>query len=264
MGRGNLDLSAKGYFGLAEQDRYVAHHLYEHEKYDKPGNTNYNIAMFHVTQSIEKFMKGYIVANNIDAKQNHNLIMYFGIIANFDVKFRTYKDDISLINKYVDIKYDDMFKIEDHEIKRALKILDAFIQYPPIMKLRDKFKGDKDYVAYEYVENNKNKEMTCVRHQIFEEASIKSKVDTNKTKPLDIIRSSDNKKNIDSLEKLVFICDGGDVIYILERVKAIKYKSITERYQTDAWQFKSNFTKEQALQFEKDWDQLHKNNGYNS
>jgi len=240
------------YFNLAEYDTISIYLNLEVKYTDK--YTNKKISN-DATQAAEKFMKGYIKYNGFDTFIEHDLTKLYNDICKFDNNFIDKKYDCETLNKYVKLRYEDKFDIDKHEINDIIKSLKNIIYYEPILKIRNEFSKDKRYLKSENMEHRST--MDCFEHIQLNDRFLKDKMQNTKLEVMDIIRFPDEVKNIDLLIKSRYIDNEENTIFVLERKRNIKNNNIIEGYIVDSWKFKYNFTNEQALQFEKDWDISH-------
>ncbi len=60
----------------------------------------HNIVCFHSQQAVEKALKAYLVFNNINPPQVHNLITLLELCINLDKEFEILRDDMEFLDSY--------------------------------------------------------------------------------------------------------------------------------------------------------------------
>jgi len=113
---------------------------------DVPDDYIYDSICFHSTQSVEKFLKGFIVENKGIVKKTHNLDYIQNIAENINKDFSFIRKNCLFLNQYTaDVRYNDKHKIEKHEIKEILKSLNVIYNFDPIVKIREIYKKRDGY-----------------------------------------------------------------------------------------------------------------------
>ena len=124
----NDDL-AKAWFAKAENDIKAAEIILESEKENIPTDT----ICFHSQQAVEKYLKGFLVLNEISFPFTHNLKDLVEKAKVIDNSFSTIIVKAEMLSPYaVEIRYpDDYFVPSIAEAKEAFEIaieIKAFIQ----------------------------------------------------------------------------------------------------------------------------------------
>ena len=73
------------WFSRAKHDFAVAQLLFNEKHY-------FDIALFHIHQAIEKYLKGYLIQNGWKLKKIHDLELLLTEAINFNPKFESYLD----------------------------------------------------------------------------------------------------------------------------------------------------------------------------
>lgn len=108
------------WFGKAEEDyQFAISNL-------KEKNSFYAQICFHFHQSAEKYLKTYIVANELEFKKIHDLIELLRICKEKDIDFSKLKEDCEFLNPfYIDTRYPVHWRInynKDTAIKAKEKV----------------------------------------------------------------------------------------------------------------------------------------------
>ncbi|GBU28257.1 hypothetical protein R84B8_01815 [Treponema sp. R8-4-B8] len=144
MGNDYVEDDPFALFKRAEEDIADINALLKQK--DVPEEYVYASICFHATQAAEKFIKGFIVDNNVPVKKNHNL-EYINDVANgIDKSFSMIKKECIKLNEYTpSVRYNGNLKIEKYEINTVLKSLNAVYHFDPIVKMREQYKKIDGY-----------------------------------------------------------------------------------------------------------------------
>jgi HEPN domain-containing protein len=157
MGDEYVDDDPFALFKRAEEDVASTNALLKHK--DVPEEYNYVSICFHVTQAVEKFIKGFIVDNKVSVKKSHNLEYIHNIASGIDKSFSSIKEECIILNEYTpNARYNDNHKIEKDEINNVLKSLNVIYHFDPIVKMREKYKLKNDYrilPEFDFLKKNK-------------------------------------------------------------------------------------------------------------
>ena len=114
---------------------------------DVPEKTHYDSICYNVTQAVEKYLKGFIVANNGKVKKIHNLDRIIEIAESLNNNFSNIKNECIYLSNYTsEIRYSNKFKIEKHEITEILKHLGNVYNFEPLKNMRKAFQKENDYI----------------------------------------------------------------------------------------------------------------------
>jgi HEPN domain-containing protein len=93
---------------------------------------------FHVTQAVEKQIKGFIINNNHKVRKIHDLEELVGQAIKINSTFDVIKKECVLINRFLpDVKYSNDKIITKSDIHNILKSLSFINNFPPLKTLRD-------------------------------------------------------------------------------------------------------------------------------
>jgi len=127
---------------------------------DVSEDTHYENICYNITQAVEKFLKGYIVANNGKVKKIHELDIINKIAENINEDFKEINEDcLNLSNYTASIRYDDKHKIEKYEIKEVLKNLRKIYHFKPIKEMRELFQKSGNYIIlpdFDFLKNDED------------------------------------------------------------------------------------------------------------
>jgi len=150
MARGKVMASYKDMFIVGERDvAFIAKQLNNFGLKDKIVNIkiveNSNLA-------VEKFLKGYLLNNNIEVFKIHELDVLHLDAFKHNNTFEKIKSDCDLLDKYgAGVKYDPTLEIEELKAEKAVKSLENIYNFPEIKKIRDDLRNsDINYPQEEY------------------------------------------------------------------------------------------------------------------
>ena len=111
-----------------------------------PPDRKHDIICFHATQAVEKFLKGYIIANGKKIKKIHNLAVLIENAIEIDSNFNQIVNECVLLNQYTaEIKYSTRTPITTSDIKNALNAVKTISNFDKIKSLRDKASENQKY-----------------------------------------------------------------------------------------------------------------------
>jgi HEPN domain-containing protein len=103
-----------------------------------PSDAMYIPICFHVTQAVEKQLKGFIIENNHKVRKIHDLEVLAGQAVKIDSTFDTIKKECILINQFIpNVKYSNDKIITKNDINNIIRSLSTINNFPPLKSLRD-------------------------------------------------------------------------------------------------------------------------------
>jgi HEPN domain-containing protein len=103
-----------------------------------PPDAMYIPVCFHVTQAVEKQLKGFIIENGHKVRKIHDLEVLAGQAVAIDSTFNGIKEECILINRFLpDVKYSNDKIITKSDIDSVIKSLSAINNFLPLKSLRD-------------------------------------------------------------------------------------------------------------------------------
>ena len=107
----------KEWLEIAYEDYDIARYLYDN-KFPKP----LEIICYHCQQSVEKSLKGYICANDIDVSQTHDLSLLCRQCSSIDESFSVFDKNCGALKVYVTrTRYPNRIEIDDYSAEKALQ-----------------------------------------------------------------------------------------------------------------------------------------------
>ena len=90
---------------------------------------NYDASCFHAQQCAEKYLKAYLVSQEIEPPRTHNLVALLKLCVSRDGSFELVRPELELLNTYaVDVRYPGEFstKEEARDAFKAAKQVQGF------------------------------------------------------------------------------------------------------------------------------------------
>jgi len=129
---------------MAERDM-VNVELLINQKYH-PEDYMHNIICFHITQAVEKLLKGFIINSGKTVEKIHDLDFLLQIASIIDVSLEEIKSECMLLNSFVqNIKYSSKNQVSKQDLDKMIKSLKTICNFPPIKTIRDSFSKEHSY-----------------------------------------------------------------------------------------------------------------------
>jgi HEPN domain-containing protein len=249
---------AAEWFLIAKEDEISANDLNK--------ENTLNNSYYHCRQAAENYLKGFIHAHSTSINDNHEINETLSKCIKIDNSFSSILTECdnmeAIMNK---IRYPGGIKATKKNIKDGLSLLNSIKQLEPIQDIFDTLKN-------KYGENWEN--------GLFQN-TLTTKTDNNsinniKLKPMECIDYNPDKEilsrlNIIADERISFgSCKIGEKQYFnIEKHKLTMFKEsdlfVLEARRVlplskdiyETWQFKEDFTKENAFEFIKQWNKEH-------
>jgi HEPN domain-containing protein len=96
------------------------------------------IICYHCTQSIEKYLKGYLTYNDIIPQKTHNTIFLNEKCIEVDRAFEQIRVECGILNKFAnEIRYPYRIEIKEEDIAYALNAVEKIRNIEPILNLKN-------------------------------------------------------------------------------------------------------------------------------
>lgn len=94
-------------------------------------NIDFDIVCFHFQQFIEKYLKAFLIFNNITPKRIHDITILLEDCINIDAELKVFENSvlIDLSDCSVLIRYDEMEEIDKEFLLNALPAIEKFKAY---------------------------------------------------------------------------------------------------------------------------------------
>jgi len=118
------------WFQIADDDFYSAQIL--NEQVRKPNE----IICYHCAQSVEKYLKGYLVYKNEIPEKTHNLTYLGRVCIDKDNNFANVKFEFDFLNRYAsDIRYPHKYEVTENDVNFAISAVEKIRNIKPILDL---------------------------------------------------------------------------------------------------------------------------------
>jgi len=120
----NGDL-AKEWYEFAMTDFATAKHLYD-TMHPKP----LKIICYHCQQSAEKFLKGFLISNEIEAPRTHDLVQLRIMCVKINEKFEELESACKILNRYgVQPRYPRETEVLESDAEAAVQNVQELIEF---------------------------------------------------------------------------------------------------------------------------------------
>jgi HEPN domain-containing protein len=98
------------------------------------------IICYHCAQSIEKYLKGYLIYNDIVPKKTHSIILLNENCIELDHTFEKIRNECGILNRFSnEIRYPYRIEIREEDVAYALNAVEKIRCIEPILSLRNIF-----------------------------------------------------------------------------------------------------------------------------
>jgi len=100
---------------------------------------HYEIICYHCAQAVEKYLKGYLVYNDIVPEKTHNLPFLNTLCTEKDDNFKTIKPLCDFLNQFaVNIRYPYRYEITEDDANFSIKAVEKVRNCKPIIDIINK------------------------------------------------------------------------------------------------------------------------------
>jgi len=121
----------KEWFRIADDDLYSAKIL--NEAVHRP----YEIICYHCSQAIEKYLKGYLVYNDIVPQKTHDLSFLNSICIEKDENFKDIQKLCDYVTTFASTRYPHRHETTEDDVKFSIKATEKVKNSKPITNLRN-------------------------------------------------------------------------------------------------------------------------------
>ena len=98
---------------------------------------HHEIICYHCAQAVEKYLKGYLVFNDIIPEKTHNLVRLNTKCIEFDNDFQNIHRTCGILDKYAtDIRYQKKYDVTEADTTLAITAVEKIKNFKPIVDLR--------------------------------------------------------------------------------------------------------------------------------
>jgi len=101
--------------------------------------------IYHVSMAVEKFLKGYLIKNNIEVQKIHDIDFLHNQAKSQDKKFIEIESECNYINRFgAMVKYNNSVKIAEDTVVNAVKYLEKIYNFELIKGIREELRKKHD------------------------------------------------------------------------------------------------------------------------
>jgi len=120
----------KEWFDIADDDLEAAKYLNTSHK------PNYYIIYYHCSQSIEKYLKGYLMYNNVKFKFEHDLVYLNSECSKINKEFEKLNTNCSIITAGAKrLRYPNRIELNKEDVKYAMDFVEYIKTFEPIVNI---------------------------------------------------------------------------------------------------------------------------------
>ena len=99
---------------------------------------HYEIICYHCAQATEKYLKAYLVYNDIIPEKTHDLIHLYRYCLNIDSVFQNINTICGFLNRFAnDIRYPHKYEVTDSDVNFAIDAVEKIQNFKPVSDLRN-------------------------------------------------------------------------------------------------------------------------------
>ena len=151
MARGKVTESYNDMFAAGERD--VSTIIKIVTKFDyNDSDMNIDIVS-HANNAVEKFLKGYLIKNNIEVTKIHELDTLYGMAYKKNGNFKEIQEECNKLDRFgAGVKYDPKLKVNYYTANESVKSLEKIYNFDEIKNIRNELKeANKEYPQEEYI-----------------------------------------------------------------------------------------------------------------
>ena len=98
---------------------------------------HFEVICYLCAQSVEKFLKGYLVFNDIIPDKTHDLARLNINCMKINIDFQNIHDECGFLNKFAtDIRYPKKYEVTEGDIVRSIAAVEKVRDFKPILDMR--------------------------------------------------------------------------------------------------------------------------------
>jgi HEPN domain-containing protein len=97
---------------------------------------HFEVICYHCAQAVEKYLKGYLVYNDIVPRKTHDLLFLNNICIEKDKRFESIIIECGFLNRFTnDIRYPHKYETNETDANFSIDSVEKIIKIEPIMEL---------------------------------------------------------------------------------------------------------------------------------
>jgi HEPN domain-containing protein len=103
---------------------------------------HYEIICYHCAQAVEKYLKGYLVYNDIVPQKTHDLLFLNKICTDKDKNFENIVNECGFLNRFAnDIRYPHKYEIGEADTRVSIAAVEKIRKLKSMVELRKRLSG---------------------------------------------------------------------------------------------------------------------------
>ena len=99
---------------------------------------HYEIICYHCAQAVEKYLKGYLVYNEIVPRKTHDLLFLNSVCIEKDKRFENIIIGCGFLNRFTgDIRYPHRYETTEADANFSIETVEKIRDFDPILELRN-------------------------------------------------------------------------------------------------------------------------------
>ena len=105
---------------------------------------HFEVICYHCAQAVEKYLKGYLVFNDIVPKKTHDLVSLNDFCFEIDNDFQNIYDECDFLNKFAtNIRYPQKYEVTEGDVIRSIAAVEKIRGFKPILDMRTAVNNEK-------------------------------------------------------------------------------------------------------------------------
>ncbi|MDR0472482.1 MAG: HEPN domain-containing protein [Treponema sp.] len=99
---------------------------------------HFEIICYHCSQAVEKYLKGYLVYNDIVPRKTHDLLFLNNICIEKDERFEAITIGCGFLNRFIkDVRYPHKYETNETDVSFSIDSVEKIRNIEPISELRN-------------------------------------------------------------------------------------------------------------------------------
>ena len=99
---------------------------------------HYEIICYHCAQAVEKYLKGYLIYNDIVPKKTHDLLFLNNICLERNKYFENIVIECGFLNRFTnDVRYPHKYETDEKDANFSIGAVEKIRNFKPILELRN-------------------------------------------------------------------------------------------------------------------------------
>ena len=105
---------------------------------NKAVQKHYEIICYHCSQATEKYLKGYLIYNDIIPPKTHDLIFLHNLCFELNKDFEDVRNECGFLNRFAnDIRYPHQYETSETDVNNAINTVVKIRNFQPVLDVRN-------------------------------------------------------------------------------------------------------------------------------